>query len=342
MASLFKRKKRDGTYAWYVTYYQDGKHHMQSTGTTDRKLAQEVLKKVETDQARIAQGLPPVIPLVPIILSEFIPRYLEDRRRNQRTPKTLEADAYALDHLLVFLGDGPLTAIREAQVRVFRQHLSTTVKPGTVNLILRHLKGCFSWAVEGSLVKYLVANPFAQRDLFLKLKGDNLPRCLSPEEKKRFFAAVERDDHRRYFQFLLLTGCRRNEALNLSWSDIDWNLRQITFRKTKSGRDRIVPIGLELMQVLLQLDQILPRPFPFKPDYVTHEFGKIVKRANLGKEIHLHCLRHTAASDLVRQGVHLSKIQKLLGHSSASVTERYIHVLPEDLRDVADRLTCLG
>jgi hypothetical protein len=55
MASLFKRKRKDGSHVWYVTGYVNGQHFMQSTGTGDKKLAQEVLKKVEEDNVRVEQ-----------------------------------------------------------------------------------------------------------------------------------------------------------------------------------------------------------------------------------------------------------------------------------------------
>ncbi|HEX7344408.1 MAG TPA: site-specific integrase [bacterium] len=162
------------------------------------------------------------------------------------------------------------------------------------------------------------------KDIFLKQESDNLPRCLSPDEKKRFFEKIGREDLRCYFQLLVLTGCRRNEALHLEWHNVDWERRQITFRKTKSKSDRIMRIGLELMQILLKLDSKQPRPFNLKSDYVTPAFKKIAALAGLNNGLHLHCLRHTAASDLVRQGVRLSKVQKLPGHTSAQITERIL------------------
>ena len=45
---------------------------------------------------------------------------------------------------------------------------------------------------------------------------------------------------------------------------------------------------------------------------------------------------------MVRQGVHLVKIARLLGHTSTKTTEIYSHVLPEDLREAAEVLSCLG
>ncbi|TKJ41162.1 hypothetical protein CEE37_05710 [candidate division LCP-89 bacterium B3_LCP] len=75
---------------------------------------------------------------------------------------------------------------------------------------------------------------------------------------------------------------------------------------------------------------------------MTRQFKRYLVKSGIEKDLHLHNLRHTAASDLVRNGVHLTKIQKFLGHSSVKVTEIYTHVLPEDLREVAEALTCAG
>ena len=188
--------------------------------------------------------------------------------------------------------------ISESQVRAFRTHIKQEVRSTTANFILRHLKAAFEWAVTNTIVRYLYENPFKQKDLFLKVNGENLPRCLTPYEKKQLLSVIDREDHRRFFQFLLLTGCRRNEALNLRWSDIDWERKEIVFKKTKSGKSRVIPVGIELMQILLNLDRDQSRPYNFLPDYVTHEFKKYVKAAVLSEDIHLHCLGHTAASDL--------------------------------------------
>ena len=96
------------------------------------------------------------------------------------------------------------------------------------------------------------------------------------------------------------------------------------------------------MQIILQLDRSRSRPFDYGPDWVSRLFKRYLVKSGIQKDLHLHCLRHTAASDLVRQGVHLRKIQKFLGHSSLKMTEIYTHVLPEDLREVADALSCVG
>jgi len=190
--------------------------------------------------------------------------------------------------------------------------------------------------------KYLYANPFKQKGLIPTPQNKTLPSIFSPEEKARFLEAISDEDHRRLFRFFLLTACRRSEAVNLTWADIDLAGKQITFRRTKTKRDRVIPINLELMQVVLTLDRSRPQPFNYGAGWISHLFRRYLQKTGIARPMSLHGLRHTCASDMVRAGVHLTKIQKFLGHTSVKTTEIYTHVLPEDLREAAEVLSCVG
>lgn len=63
----------------------------------------------------------------------------------------------------------------------------------------------------------------------------------------------------------------------------------------------------------------------FRPDYITHAFGKFIKKYNFPK-ITLHGLRHSNASFLLKSGYTLREIQDWLGHSSYNTTLRYTHI----------------
>lgn len=342
MASLFKRKGRNGGYTWYVTYFLDGKPRMKSTGTSDKKLAMEVLRKTEEDLIRIEHGLEPTGRLKSILLSEFASRFLADCEERNLAAKTLETYKYSLRALLAFHGDRPISTVNGGRVQSFRQYLINRVGPVSVNDRLRSCKVAFEWAVSGSSIRYLHANPFKQKGLFLKVDKENLPRSLTPTEKEQFLQAIDDQKHRELFVFYLLTGARRNEALDMEWKDVDWERHQIIFRRTKSRKDRVLPISLELGQLLLKLDRSRSRPFPYVPATVNYWFKKYAQKAGLDPELHLHCLRHTAATELMRAGVHPVKIQKLLGHHSLKMTEQYISTDVGDVRDAAELLTCTG
>lgn len=315
---------------------------MKSTGTSDKKLAMEIKRKLEVDLIRISQGLAPIENTKPILLSEFIETYLEDRRRLGKAEETITTDAYALGRLLKYFDDCNLASITEAAALQYRNYKLETVKPATASIELRSIRSAFNWAAEKPGEKYLHRNPFGQKGMIPPPKKRKIPLCLTPEEKKRFFAAIDDPEHEKLFKFLLLTGCRRGEAVNLQWDDIDLEQKQLTFRKTKTNKDRVVPINLELMQIIMTLDRSKPKPFNHGADWMSAIFRQYRDKAGLRDSLHLHSIRHTAATDLVRRRVPLTQIKEFLGHSSVKVTEIYIHTLPEDLRETAEALTCVG
>jgi site-specific recombinase XerD len=58
--------------------------------------------------------------------------------------------------------------------------------------------------------------------------------------------------------------------------------------------------------------------------YVRHLLPRLAAKASIDKRVHAHGLRHAYAVELEREGAPLSTIRDLLGHSSASVTDRYL------------------
>ena len=76
----------------------------------------------------------------------------------------------------------------------------------------------------------------------------------------------------------------------------------------------------------------------YDPSNLVSEFHKALQRAELPK-INFHKLRHTCASLLISQGVHMRVIQDLLGHSDFYLTmNTYSHVIPEQKREAADKM----
>ena len=162
MASLFKRKRKGG-YVWYVTYFQHGKPKMKSTGTGDKKLATEVLNQVEGELVRASHGLEPTATLTPVLLSEFIGIYLEDRKRQKFAPKTVDMDRAALRALLAFTGDCSITTITKSTAKSFKEYRLECVKPASVSIELRSIRAAFNWGIEKPSAKYLHQNSFIQK-----------------------------------------------------------------------------------------------------------------------------------------------------------------------------------
>jgi integrase len=79
---------------------------------------------------------------------------------------------------------------------------------------------------------------------------------------------------------------------------------------------------------------------PMGPDHVSSEFRRLAARAGLPSEVHLHTLRHSAASFLAAAGVPASDIAAQLGHADggALALRVYVHPLEENKRRAAAQL----
>jgi integrase len=239
-----------------------------------------------------------------------------------------------------------LRLITENHALSLRKHLITIYNPTTVNIRMRALKTAFNWAL-GNDRKYVDRNPFAK---IKQIKVDKKAiRYLDPTQIKKFFDAIDEDGERsksygRYARFLLFTGCRRNEGLDLTWDNIDFQNKWILFEKTKSGDYRNYPMNDELLYLVNEIKSAsldtspTGRLFDFIPEDASRRFRRFRDKAELPKYLHLHSLRHTNAMLHRARGTHILDIKDLLGHASLSTTQIYTKSAPELLRNVVSKL----
>jgi len=84
----------------------------------------------------------------------------------------------------------------------------------------------------------------------------------------------------------------------------------------------------------------MPNGKPVSPIYVSKNFKKLLVRLNMGKNRSFHTLRHTHASWLLKQGVHLKIVSERLGHANVITTlDTYSHLLPNLQKAVINGLT---
>jgi site-specific recombinase XerD len=82
--------------------------------------------------------------------------------------------------------------------------------------------------------------------------------------------------------------------------------------------------------------------FPGYPTWISRQFKFAVLENNFDKRLHFHSCRHSFASWLVKAGVSLYQVQKLLGHSSLRVTQMYAHLEPSNLHNAVNILDSKG
>ena len=327
---LLKRNK-----IYHMVFYLDGKKKFKSTKTTDKRLAEKIAKKIEADIIMDKFGLP-INTGKKNTLKDFIEKYLEYSKAN-KAPGTYEIDKYALNLFLDTIGDKNLKNITVLDCEKFKIERAKTVGKTTVNIDLRSLKSAFSSAKKWGLVN---ENPFKDIKQF-KIQESNIPKYLTKKQIDKLLETIEDEKFKNIVLFYLYTGCRRNEALDLKWSDMDFRHKKVTFRITKAGKSRTVPINKKLYEILKNMSNGKSKEekvFNYRPLYITQKFKKHLRKINVDFNKSIHILRSTFASHLVMNGVDIYTVQKLLGHSDISITAIYSHLAPDYLAVSVERL----
>jgi integrase len=157
-------------------------------------------------------------------------------------------------------------------------------------------------------------------------------------------------DHLRPLVLLALnTGLRRGELLGLTWAGVDFasKMLTVTAATAKSGHTRRVPLNSEALSVLKAWHErqrkpgasavVFPGPDGMRMGNISTSWASLIKAAGL-ENFRLHDCRHHFASRLVQAGIDLYTVKELLGHSEITMTERYSHLAPDNLRKAVDAI----
>lgn len=132
-----------------------------------------------------------------------------------------------------------------------------------------------------------------------------------------------------FFTFLLETGCRRGEALNLRRGDVDYQKRSACFRETKIGKPRRVRLTTAAMAAVQALpaspltDHVFYNPITLRAWYgCENTWNRARKRAGV-PWLRIHDLRKYFGIRLAEDGCEMHFIQSALGHKSVTTTEKY-------------------
>ncbi len=278
---------------------------------------QEAKRKAkELREEYLSSGAPAKVPTV----SEFSSRWLEEwisQRRNEKN-QTLTLNRLR-QHILPILGKKTVNEVSGVDVRVLRASLEKKGhSPLTVKHILSDVRCLFRYAVEVGVLK---TSPF--RSSVLPKIQEEAPKRLTDEQVTAILQAVEGDPFRVAVVLGLETGLRWGELLRLEWKHLVWEpVPHLIVEKTKSGKVRRVPLSEGAVDLLKGLDQAGRFILPTRPCFGPCALAMGVER-RIKFHWHFHQLRHTFACRWLEMGGSLEALQKLLGHSSIQVTQRY-------------------
>ena len=359
----FVSEKRSGLYVevratsnGYGTYYlryknQNGKSSHQKLGRTLDITLADARRKVKELKAEIALGADPraedkarkaVITFDDFFNDYYFP-YVKPRKRSWDRDEEL----YRLRIKDVF-GAKRLNQVTRLQIQTFHSGLlEEGLATATANHHAKLIRHMLNLAVEWEM---LDKNPASRIHMFAE---DNKIERLMTNEQLSSLLEVLRTDHRRQVcliaLFLLATGCRLNEALSATWTQVDQQKRiwRIPASNSKSKRMRPVPLNDIAFEVINQLNTEGVYEHLFinsktKAPYtsVANVWHKLRVKAGM-PSLRLHDLRHNAASNLINSGSSLFIVQQILGHSVPSVTQRYAHLSVKSLNDASDNASAI-
>jgi len=145
--------------------------------------------------------------------------------------------------------------------------------------------------------------------------------------------------------FLLLTALRKSQFIDLKWEQYDKKRGTITLQTTeehseKSYRVNVIPLPKKAKEIIdgqpKNSNYIFPNFIGGKDDQTGKRVGRIFKKfeEETGTHMHLHILRHTALTQLLKHSGNIAAVSKYAGHANIKTTEIYAHILDEQLKEI--------
>ena len=313
--------------------------------------AREFLNRI----AEVATGEPIDNPS----LEEWLCGWLEDKQgsRSKGTYARYKGvvDAFLKD-LPAAKGKAPIAALTVADIRGFRNRLQEGGRTAaTVNTMVRILRVPLTLARKQG---YITHNP-----------AEAIEPLTAKDEKKDAFTckqvaslveAAEGD-----WNGMILggyyTGARINDLANLRWNSIDLERKVVAFVQGKTKRSVEIPLHPEFEQWLKQIppaernsfvfpslsgrtSSSLSVPFRMIMEKARVEGELIEKQGTSGRDrstLSFHSLRHSFNSEMANAGIPQEMRQRLTGHASKAVNDRYTHPELKTLRKAVESVPSL-
>lgn len=293
-----------------------------------RNVIEEVLYKYDIKTTETA--------LVVSDIEDKMQIYLASKKLDGLSKSTLKNYQYNLVIFANYLRK-PLSTINAMDLRMFLAQRCKNMNPSSVNGQISILKSFFGWLANE---EYIPKNPT------LKLKQTKQPKRvrkpLTKEEIELLREACETDRQKALVEFLISTGCRLSEIVEVNKDDINWHEMSL-FVVGKGDKERKVYFTTRakilLKKYLFSREDDNPALFvTSKRPYnrlgrrsIQREIKKIANMEGLEKSIYPHLFRHSFATYKINSGMSLPVLQHIMGHEDPATTQIYAELSEENV-----------
>ena len=268
---------------YYLSVSLNSKRKSRSLGTSDPKTAKKLKPLIEFEILKELHGINEKQCEMPF--KQLVNLYLSTD--HDWASRTIELKTYVLKS---YINGKPLP---------------TNVTSKAIHI--RTINSCWNWGLKkGHITK---ANK-----LDGNTKGEARSRVYNKEELNLIFTELQDDSFNSFVRFAYYTGARSGE------------IRKLSPEKINNGCIQVIgKTGKRLIKINGQSKDILKNTSPlwcYSKDYVSHKFKREVRRLNI-RDARFHDLRRTFGLNLIKSGMDIYKVSKLLGHKSVKTTEEH-------------------
>ncbi|MBQ2262878.1 MAG: tyrosine-type recombinase/integrase [Loktanella sp.] len=335
-----------GRRSFVLNYYFKGRERRITIGSYPEWTVLAAKKRAEEYKLQVANGVDP-LEVRETEYSAPTVRDLFDRYDKQNLPKLAPrsaADIRSMFNKIILpkLGAKKVADVTFSDCEALHRYVSLD-RPVRANRVIEVVRRSFNLAISWGWIE---RNPAERIERNTEHKR---ARYLSQEEIMRLLSALDAHPRRTScdaLKFMLLTGCRRGEALGARWDQFDPSLRIWTkpAATTKQRREHRVPVSSMVTTLLSSRPRTSPFVFPSTEGNaltdIKRTWAAVSKTAGLEKT-RMHDLRHTFASIAASQGQSLPVIGAMLGHTQTQTTARYAHLYDDPLLAAAELVGAL-
>ena len=331
---------------YYYDMIIDHVRYKGTTKTTDKKLAEQIASTIKADILRQKHDLPTIVNYSnDYNFRDAWEQYMQAQAVSSETVKLRQ---HIAKHFLPVFSDSSIKIITTDLIEAYqlKRKIEKTAMPKNikkreseisfreVNLEISILHNFFNFCIKRG---YIDKNPASG---IKKLNELSRLKTLSDEDIPKLISGATNKLTRDLITFLIYTGCRKGEALNLKWDDVDLKIGVIAIKGTKTKYDRYIPISKPLKELLKGIEKNQDGLYLFNSNGAKigdfkKSFHTACRNAGL-KDLHIHDLRHVFASKMVMNGTSLYITGELLGHRTTQMTKRYSHLVPDTLKKAVD------
>lgn len=291
-----------------------------------------------------------------MVVEEFKDYLIYEKRFSVHTVEAYLKDIAQFSDFIKDLGVEHLFLVQVQHVRLWVVSLvEQGIKSTSIHRKLSSLNSFYKFSQKKG---NLLSNP--AKGIQLPKTPQRLPKYIEQKQLHQLFDQFDKDESNEFIswrdrvvlELFYNTGMRRQELIQLKWSDVNFSLKQIKILG-KGGKERLVPISSELIDILQTYFKISNHTFDTfysggpviltnkgeqsYPELIYRIVQQKLNEVDVKTQKSPHVLRHSFATHMTNEGAPLNDVKELLGHSSLSSTQIYTHNSIEKLKEIFKR-----